>query len=259
MGKVFFSIIMSVYNDENFIEASVRSILNQTFLDFEFIVINDASNDKTDEILNSLAHYDKRIKYFKNNNNIGLTKSLNHAISLSQGEWIVRQDSDDISLPQRLKDAYNMIKAKNFDFYSTPAISFNEFKSNTIPDYLTRKFFNIDFLKYKNCLIHGTLIIRRDIMLKVMYDQKFIFSQDFKLYHDLFNSGYTLFYNQSSITYKHRIHDNRSTKTNNLDQLNFFNQVLLENGYGQYIDSFMNRIKIKLIEIKLIITSLLKN
>jgi hypothetical protein len=92
-----------------------------------------------------------------------------------------------------------------------------------------------------------------------MYDQKFKFSQDFKLYHDLFNEGYKLFYNHSSISYKLRIHGRRLTEKHKIDQLNFFNQVLSENGYNEYNGSFFNRLNIKLIEFKLIITRLTKS
>jgi glycosyltransferase involved in cell wall biosynthesis len=89
-----------VYNGERFLREAVESILNQTFEDFEFIIINDGSTDRTGEILNS--YKDERLKIF-NQPNRGLTKSLNRALKLSQGKYIARQDADDISEPNRLE------------------------------------------------------------------------------------------------------------------------------------------------------------
>lgn len=94
------SVVMSVYNGEKYLPETIDSILNQTFKDFEFIIINDGSTDKTAKILTS--YDDPRIRIF-NQENMGLTKSLNRAISLAKGEYIARMDADDISYPERLK------------------------------------------------------------------------------------------------------------------------------------------------------------
>ena len=97
------SVLMSVYNGSDYLRESIESILNQTFDDFEFIIINDSSTDNTEEILNEYAQKDHRIKLFNNKENIGLTKSLNKGIRLAQGEYIARQDADDISFPKRFE------------------------------------------------------------------------------------------------------------------------------------------------------------
>lgn len=98
---------MSVYNGEKYLREAIDSILNQTFTDFEFIIINDGSTDKTREILES--YHDPRIRLF-HQENIGLTKSLNMGLTLAKGQYIARQDADDISLPQRFE-----IQLKYFD------------------------------------------------------------------------------------------------------------------------------------------------
>ena len=94
---------MSVYNGSRYLQESVESILNQTFTDFEFIIIDDGSTDNTREILTKYADQDQRIKLFKNEENIGLTKSLNKGLRLARGEYIARQDADDVSLPKRFE------------------------------------------------------------------------------------------------------------------------------------------------------------
>ena len=95
--KKLISVIMSCFNNEESIQSSVESILNQSYHEFEFLIVDDCSEDNTFEILNYLKSKDERIKLFKNDKNIGLTKSLNFLISKSHGEYIARQDADDIS------------------------------------------------------------------------------------------------------------------------------------------------------------------
>jgi len=255
--EVFYSVIMSVYNDQDNIEASIKSILSQSFNNFEFIIIDDGSTDDSLNIIKSYVKVDNRIKFYSNVINLGLTKSLNHAIEKSKGVWLVRQDSDDISLPNRLKDAYEAINCNHFDFYSTPAILFGKNKmTKIVPNKLTRSFFDVGFLKFKNCLVHGTLIIKKSVLKKVFYNENFIYSQDFKLYHDLINKGFILFYNKSSISYKLRVHEKSLTQINRLEQLNYFNKVLIENNLPIFKNSLKGRLMNKILEIKLILKKL---
>lgn len=95
------TVLMSVYNGEKYLHDAIDSILDQTFKDFEFLIINDGSRDRTAEILQS--YHDPRIKIINNQKNLGLTKSLNIGIKRARGEYIARQDADDISLPERLE------------------------------------------------------------------------------------------------------------------------------------------------------------
>ena len=98
MPKV--SVVMSVYNSEPFIRDAINSILGQTFQDFEFIIINDGSTDGSLQIIQSYG--DSRIR-ITSQENLGLTKSLNKGIGIARGEYIARQDADDISEPSRLE------------------------------------------------------------------------------------------------------------------------------------------------------------
>jgi len=107
MDRPKISVIMSVYNGEKYLREAIESILNQTFRDFEFIIINDGSTDKTSEILSS--YNDPRIVIINNKRNIGLTKSLNKGLKMVKGEYIARQDADDVSLPERLERMVNFL------------------------------------------------------------------------------------------------------------------------------------------------------
>ena len=103
MKKGLISVVMSAYNSERFIAESISSILNQTYEDWELILINDASSDNTLEIITRLSREDPRIKVIDNAKNLGLTVSLNVGIKNSRGEFIARLDSDDLAEPSRLE------------------------------------------------------------------------------------------------------------------------------------------------------------
>lgn len=102
------SVIMPVYNGEKYLQEAIDSILNQTFGDFEFIIINDGSTDKTLEIIKSYS--DPRIRVISQENK-GIIHSLNKGISESRGKYIARMDADDISLPDRFKRQSDFLEA----------------------------------------------------------------------------------------------------------------------------------------------------
>jgi glycosyltransferase involved in cell wall biosynthesis len=101
------SVVMSVYNDESYIREAVESILNQSFKDFELIIINDGSTDRTREILSSYT--DERIRLFDQENR-GLTISLNRGLSLAKGSYIARMDGDDISELDRFSEEVRFLE-----------------------------------------------------------------------------------------------------------------------------------------------------
>jgi len=107
MTNTTISIIMPVFNAEKYIHEAIESILNQTFTDFEFIIINDGSSDETQNII--LRFNDPRIKLYNNDFNMGLVYSLNKGIQYARGKYIARMDADDISLPHRLEIQVNYL------------------------------------------------------------------------------------------------------------------------------------------------------
>ena len=104
---------MSVFNGENTLEESIESILNQTYSNLEFLIVDDQSDDKTYQILENYKKKDSRIKVFKNNENIGLTKSLNFLLKQSNGFYIARQDADDISTEDRFYKQIDRLNETN--------------------------------------------------------------------------------------------------------------------------------------------------
>ena len=103
------TVLMPVFNAEKYLNEAIDSILQQTFNDFNFLIINDGSVDKSEEII--LSYKDARIKYVKNETNIGLVATLNKGIDLIDTKYIVRMDADDLSVPHRLKVLYQFMEA----------------------------------------------------------------------------------------------------------------------------------------------------
>lgn len=97
------SVIMAVYNGAPYLRQAMESILNQTFSNFEFIIVDDGSTDGTWDILTEYVNRDQRIVLVPNKENTGLTKSLNKGLELAKGEYVARQDADDVSLPERFE------------------------------------------------------------------------------------------------------------------------------------------------------------
>ena len=97
------SVIMPAYNSEKYISDSINSILSQTYTNFELLILNDCSQDRTLELITELAKKDSRIKVINNPVNLNIAANRNKGIEISKGEYIVWQDSDDISLPNRIE------------------------------------------------------------------------------------------------------------------------------------------------------------
>ena len=103
MKRVVVSVVMPVYNAEKFVGEAIESILSQTFRNFEFLIIDDASTDRSWEIIKKYSLRDKRIKALRNLQNLRTTKTLNKGIKLASGKYMVRMDSDDWSFKDRIR------------------------------------------------------------------------------------------------------------------------------------------------------------
>lgn len=184
------SVIMSVYNDQDNISNSIKSILGQTYKDFEFLIVDDCSTDNTYEEIKKFTT-DPRIKLYKNSKNIGLTKSLNFLIEKSSGKYIFRQDSDDFSLSQRFQEQLNVLEREIYQVCTSRAINMQNNK--TIPglsSWVPKKI----SIKFKNPYIHGTLAIQKSLLNNIgNYDEDYLYAQDFKLFLDLIKKNKKIF------------------------------------------------------------------
>ncbi len=177
------SVLMACYNSSNTLKESIDSILDQTFRNFEFLIIDDGSSDDTYKKLQNYQNQDSRIRVFKNNKNIGLTKSLNILINETIAPIIARQDADDVSIKSRFEKQFSTFKNNKYDVCTARAKIKNS--NRNIPKY-SYFFPKKLIIKYKNPFIHGTLMIRKDALVSIGgYDERFYYSQDYELFYKL--------------------------------------------------------------------------
>jgi len=222
---------MSVYNGGSFLHEAINSILNQTFEDFEFIIINDGSQDDTQSILGS--YKDSRIRII-NQVNIGLTASLNNAIKLANGEYIARMDADDISLPERLakqvqwldqRDDYCAITSKVLciDQKGQPLKSWSADQSATTAGEIRKT------LPRVNCIAHPSVMIRNAILQKYQYSPIQKCSQDYDLWLRLHADGLKIGKIDQELV-KLRIHSNSITAMT-VQNLGALKSIRIKNNY----------------------------
>ena len=175
------SIIMPVFNGGEYLKLAIESILNQTYKNIEFLIMNDGSTDNTEEIVKEFN--DERIVYFSNKKNIGLTRSLNKLILNSSGTYIARQDADDFSEKIRIENQVDyMSKSKNKICTTRAKIIDSNKKIPGVSFYLPHKI----AIKYKNPFIHGSLLIEKKFLESIGgYDERFKYAQDYKLFKDI--------------------------------------------------------------------------
>ena len=212
--KDLVSVIMTNYNTpEKYLREALDSILNQTYTYFEFIIVDDGSTDNSLSVIESYA--DSRIIVLKNDENIGLTKSLNKALEICKGEYVARMDSDDISECERFEKQVTYLKnhqdvivcgtwAKLIgDWRETHT---NEFIKRTIPD---RETFSIMQLFANNPnIVHPTAMFSRRnlIAYDIRYDEKYIYAQDYKMWKTCNDCAKCA--NVPEVLLKYRVHGN---------------------------------------------------
>lgn len=178
------SVIMSVYNGEVYLEEAIESVINQTYKNWELIVINDCSTDKTAEILSDFAEKDERVKVHTNEVNLKLPTSLNKAISLSSGKYIARMDSDDICLPDRLEKQYKFME-ENQDV-SLSSCRFMTVKNGVYASGGAGGRCDNEALRamllVANPILHPGVIAKAEVMKKFKYDATHTCTEDLELW-----------------------------------------------------------------------------
>lgn len=197
------SVIMSVYNDELYLKDAIESVLNQTYKNFEFIIIDDGSKDKSLEIIDSYKNSDDRIKVISRENK-GLVYSLNEAIASSNGKYIARMDSDDISLKNRFEkqiavlESYEYIDAVGCDYTNINSDG-KRLKTVVVPKENDDILFT---LCYSVPFAHPSVMLRKSIFNNFSYENNP--TEDYLLWSKIYN-GYN-FYNIKEVLLLYRYH-----------------------------------------------------
>ena len=177
---------MAVYKEpKKYLRKSIESILNQTFKDFEFIIILDnPNNEKAEHIIKEYQAKDERIIFIKNEENLGLAGSLNKSIEIAKGKYIARMDADDISFPKRLEKQFKHMKDNSVDLLFS-WVYFIDKKGDIIKEFKPSKEKVNNLKKYffkEHLLVHPTLFCKSKILKNNFYDKNQKKSQDFELW-----------------------------------------------------------------------------
>ena len=202
------TVLMSVYNGEKFLCEAIESILNQSFEDFEFLIINDGSIDASREII--LRYDDPRINLVDNYKNLGLIRSLNKGISLAKGKYIARMDADDISMPGRLEKQVEFMDAnEQVAVCGARGILINE-NGQKVGDIAPNAYTSEEIdarILIMNQFIHPAVMLRKKCILDIGgYNKKANYAEDYRMWVDLLINNHKL-YNLKSVLIKYRIHE----------------------------------------------------
>lgn len=235
---------MPAYNAEKYISEAIESILNQTFTNFEFVIIDDCSTDKTWEIIQKYAQKDKRIIAIKNEKNLKLSATLNKGIEVCKADYIARMDADDWSYPNRLAKQYEVIsKDSKIGILGGSMEVCDEdlkvlnFRKYNISDSEIRK----NLFKYSP-FCHPATMFKKEALLKERYNSYLDLAEDYDLY---FRIGREYkFENLSDVLLKYRtsITQSSSSRAHKQQYLTLYIRLkaIMEYGYAVSIQDVLS-------------------
>ncbi len=202
------SVVMAVYNGERYLREAVESILGQTFTDFEFIIIDDGSQDHSLSILQDLSQKDRRIRIIENRENLGLSASLNKGIRAARGEYIARMDADDISNPERFEKQVAFMDAHPEVGVCGTWVEYIGDINDVLKLPLTHDAIHARLL-FENALAHPSVTMRASLIRRenLYYDEDIRYAQDYELWSRAVTR--TKLANVGRILVQHRTHSQR--------------------------------------------------
>ena len=215
------SVITPVYNREKYLVRCIESILEQTYSNFEFLIIDDKSSDNTLEIIKNYQLTDSRIKILENDKNLGATLSFNRGLDICQGKYVARMDSDDISLSDRLEKQVEIFESWNdLEVLGAGAILIDHNENE-----IGRRQFPSDFNKIKNILKTGVPVFDPSVMMRTStlkeingFDNRLAPADDYHLWLTLFKQK-KIISNIDNYLIKYRLHDSNLSKVASREQL----------------------------------------
>lgn len=220
------SVLMPVFNAENYLKSAIDSIIAQTFTNWELVIVNDGSTDGSEKIIKS--YNDKRILYVENERNIALIKTLNKGIDFCRGEYIARMDADDVAHPKRF--------AKQVDFLdnnpkyilcgTNASVIDKEGKVTGKVKNLTSNDFLQIHLLFSNPFIHPSIMIRNGMLYANRFDEHYKHVEDYELWVRLSKLGLMANINEDLLSY--RCHDRNVSVLNTDIQNELKTQIIVE-------------------------------
>lgn len=206
------SVILPAYNAETFIDEAITSILDQTYRNTELIITDDGSTDETAEKIKQFQH-DKRVRFIKNDKNIGLIQTLNNSLSYANGEFIARMDADDISEHTRLETQIKYLqKHPEIDICGSNMRVFGN-RNELIRGATTWQEARVNTF-FSTPLFHPTVIFRKKIVnADFKYDKKFKTAEDYDLWERLIITKNIKALTVNAVLYNHRWHETNVSNT----------------------------------------------
>ncbi|WP_417238825.1 glycosyltransferase family 2 protein [Bizionia sp.] len=236
------TVLMPVYNCEAYVGEAIDSILGQSFTDFECLIIDDASTDKTVSIVKGYS--DSRIKFIRKPENTGYTNSLNYGLTIAQGEYIARMDGDDISLPERFAkqvtfmDAYPEVVAcgTTYSIIGSGIIKKVPINHGDIKVQLLQK----------TCFGHPTVMLRKAVFekFKVAYNSDREPAEDYDLWVRLLKYGKLA--NLPEVLLSYRVHDGQVSVKN--IKKKFDNYYIIKKNILNYLDAPLTEVEMNLLD-----------
>jgi glycosyltransferase involved in cell wall biosynthesis len=219
------SVIMPVFNSEKYLAKAIESILDQTFKNFEFIIVNDGSTDGSKIIINN--YNDRRIFFIDQENNNGNYPARNLGLNAAKGKYICVMDSDDISLPHRFEIQYNYMESNPEVAICGSQVNVTEDESrilNRPEKYEDLKVFSLQ----NNFFFHPTLMIRNSFIKKhkLFYNEKYYYAADYDFLARAIKFAPVI--NLSAILLSYRLHNNQITRQHYGKQQEYADEIRLK-------------------------------
>jgi len=176
------SVVMSVFNGQRYLRESIESILSQSYSNFEFLIVDDGSEDVSLDIIKEYQENDNRVVIIKQEN-IGLTKSLNRGVENSRGLFVARQDADDLSMKDRLDLQLRYLDSEGVDIVGSDYIVIDDHGFELSRRIQCNKKNIWLYFILGNQLAHGSVMFNKEVLLRMGgYDEKLCCSQDYDLW-----------------------------------------------------------------------------
>lgn len=205
------SVIMPVYNGERFLREAIDSILNQTYYNFELIIINDGSIDRSEETI--LSYTDSRIRYLVNEKNSGICVTLNKGLDVAKGKYVARLDCDDIAMPERFaKQVVFLEQHPEIGVLGSDIVTFGEGQNDRYFDFVHDKEGCKAGLVFASCFAHPAVMLRTSVIREhnLHYDDAYRGLEDFELWYRI--SHYTDLTNLPEALTRYRKHPAQVTQ-----------------------------------------------
>ena len=229
MYEIPVTILLPVYNGEKYLSLAISSVLAQDFTDFELLIIDDGSRDGSEAIIRSFT--DPRIRFVKNEQNLGLVRTLNKGMDLAKGNYIARMDADDVMDPARIGSQFDYLERHDSVAAVASVVDLIDQEGNFLGFWKEDKnnstvaAIRKSLPKY-NCIAHPSVMIRTGVLKEFRYEPAGKLVEDYDLWLRMTAAGYQIG-KLEEVLLHHRILQSSLTRSNSYNVYTLNGKVLL--------------------------------